>query len=62
MKKSSQGLYPIIRFNNYVVQDHRKCFEFLSKVMHKDLNCYLTDEQRVMSNIVLNICDDSFKW
>ncbi len=62
MKTSSQGLIPFIRLNNYVVEDSQKCIEYLSKVMQKDLNAGLTDEQRAVSRLVLKICDDSFKW
>jgi hypothetical protein len=62
MKTSSQGLIPFIRLNNYVVEDSQKCIEYLSKVMQKDLNRDLTNEQKAIARLVLKLCDDSFKW
>ena len=62
MKRSSQGLVPFIRLNNYVVEDSQKCIEYLSKVMQRDLNTGLSDEQRAIARLVIKLCDDSLKW
>ena len=62
MKLSSQGLIPFIRLNNYVVEDSQKCIDYLSKVMQKDLNADLNEDQKAIARLILKMCDDSLKW
>ncbi len=62
MKTSSQGLIPYIRLNDYVVEDSQKCIEYLNKVMQKDLNASLSEQQQAVGRLVLKMCDDSLKW
>ena len=52
MKTSSQGLIPFIELNGYRVEDSHKCIEYLSKVMQKDLNSDLTEEQKAFARVL----------
>ena len=52
MQMSSQGLIPFIKLNGYVVEDSQKCVEYLTKVMQKDLDSDLTEEQKALSRTI----------
>jgi hypothetical protein len=62
MARSSQGLMPFIKLNGYVVEDSQKCIDYLSKVMQKDFNSHLTEEQKALSRCMLKFTEESLKW
>lgn len=62
MEKSSKGLIPFIKLNDYVVEDSQKCIEYLSAIFKIDYNSHLTDEEKATARLVVKLCDDSLKW
>lgn len=62
MERSSQGLIPFIKLNNYVVEDSSRCIEYLTKVMDVNLNAGLTDEQKAVARAVHKMTEESLKW
>lgn len=62
MERGSNGLIPFIKLNDYVVEDSQRCIEYLTDILEKDLNSHLTEEQKVISRLVIKLTDDSLKW
>lgn len=62
MDRSSQGLIPFIRLNNYVVEDSGKCIDYLSKVFKIDFDSHLTDEQKAKARSVIKLYENSLFW
>jgi hypothetical protein len=62
MQRSSQGLIPFIKLNNFVVEDSQKCIEYLSQVMDVNLNAHLTEEQKAISRAVLKMTEEDLRW
>ncbi len=61
-QRSTKGLIPWIKLNDYVVEDSQICVEYLTKVFNKDLNSHLTQEQRALGRCILKANEESLKW
>ncbi len=62
LKRSSRGLIPWIKLNDYIVEDSQFIIDYLSKVYNKDLNKDLTEEQKAIGRCVLKTNEESLKW
>jgi hypothetical protein len=61
-QRSSKGLIPWIKLNDYVIEDSQFCVEYLTKVFNKDLNAHLSQEQKAFGRCILKTNEESLKW
>jgi hypothetical protein len=53
---------PFIKLNNFTIEDSQLCIEYLSRVLQKDLNAHLNEDQKAIARAALKLTEESLRW